>query len=432
LTFAALSLATAPTATAAAAHAAQPANCDDWTAYRQFVARFVQQDGRVVDYSTAVQQSTSEGQSYAMFFALVANDRATFDRLLGWTRSNLSAGRFDSANVQLPAWQWGRKPDGSYGVLDPNSASDADLWIAYDLFEAARLWREPSYAKLAWALVTQIEKQEVATLAGLGPMLLPGPHGFQTGGTTRLNPSYLPLPVLRALAAEAPSGPWASIAANAYTLVKTTAPRGFSPDWAAWRDGRFIVDPKSGDVGSYDAIRVYLWAGLTDASDPLAKPWLDAVGGMREQIAKTGVPPERVMTTSGVAQGEAPLGFWGALLPYLRAFNDARAVNLAQTHLAALNATATAAVTPGAAAASATPNAAPNTTPNAAPNAALNATPNAAPPDASAPGNNSPVYYDEVLMLFGTGAADGRYHFDATGRLLPRWETLCSPAHARS
>ncbi|QYD71476.1 cellulase [Paraburkholderia edwinii] len=428
LTFAALSLAAAPTATAAAAHATQPANCDDWTAYRQFVARFVQQDGRVVDYSTAVQQSTSEGQSYAMFFALVANDRATFDRLLGWTRSNLSAGRFDSANVQLPAWQWGRKPDGSYGVLDPNSASDADLWIAYDLFEAARLWREPSYSKLAWALVTQIEKQEVATLAGLGPMLLPGPHGFQTGGTTRLNPSYLPLPVLRALAAEAPSGPWASIAANAYTLVKTTAPRGFSPDWAAWRDGRFIVDPKSGDVGSYDAIRVYLWAGLTDASDPLAKPWLDAVGGMREQIAKTGVPPERVMTTSGVAQGEAPLGFWGALLPYLRAFNDARAANLAQTHLAALNATATAAVTPGAAAANATPNAAPNTTPNATPNVA----PNAAPPDASAPGNNPPVYYDEVLMLFGTGAADGRYHFDATGRLLPRWETLCSPAHARS
>jgi endoglucanase len=411
----ALSLAASPDA---AARAAQPANCDDWTAYRQFVARFVQQDGRVVDYSTAVQQTTSEGQSYAMFFALVANDRATFDRLLGWMRSNLSAGRFDGANVQLPAWQWGRKRDGSYGVLDPNSASDADLWIAYDLFEAARLWREPSYSKLAWALVTQIEKQEVVTLAGLGPMLLPGPHGFQTDGTTRLNPSYLPLPVLRALAAVAPSGPWANLAANAYTLVKTTAPRGFSPDWAAWRDGRFIVDPKSGDVGSYDAIRVYLWAGLADPSDPLAKPWLDALGGMREQIAKTGVPPERVMTTSGVAQGKAPLGFWGALLPYLRAFNDARAVNLAQTHLAALNATTPSAAIPGAAAANAT-----------APGATA---PDVTAPDASTAGGNPPVYYDAVLMLFGTGAADGRYRFDATGRLLPRWETLCTPAHARS
>src|SRR6201991_4325475 len=97
-------------ASAAGAHAAQ--QCD-WPAYRLFVERVVQADGRVVDRSTEAQQTTSEGQSYGMFFALVANDRATFDRLLGWMRSNLSAGRFDSADVQLPAWQWGRKPDGS-------------------------------------------------------------------------------------------------------------------------------------------------------------------------------------------------------------------------------------------------------------------------------------------------------------------------------
>jgi len=290
----ALALAAASGLAPRTAQAAQPGACDDWSAYRQFVARFVQPDGRVVDFSTPTQQTTSEGQSYGMFFALVANDRATFDKLLGWTRANLSAGRFDAGDVKLPAWQWGRKPDGSYGVLDPNSASDSDLWIAYDLFQAGRLWHEPSYTKLAWALATQIEKQEVVTLAGLGPMLLPGPQGFQSGGTTRLNPSYLPLPVLRALAAEAPSGPWSSIAANAYTLIKTTAPLGFAPDWAAWRDGRFIVDPKSGDVGSYDAIRVYLWAGLAAPADPLAKPWLAALGGMRERIAQTGIPPERV------------------------------------------------------------------------------------------------------------------------------------------
>jgi endo-1,4-beta-D-glucanase Y len=401
---------TADAASAAAPTSAAPAACDDWSAYRQFVARFVQQDGRVVDFSTPAQQTTSEGQSYGMFFALVANDRAGFDRLLRWTRANLSAGRFDASDVKLPAWQWGRKPDGSYGVLDPNSASDADLWIAYDLFQAGRLWREPSYTKLAWALVTQIEKQEVTTLAGLGPMLLPGPQGFQSGGTTRLNPSYLPLPLLRALAAEAPSGPWASIAANAYTMIRTTAPLGFAPDWAAWRDGRFIVDPKDGDLGSYDAIRVYLWAGLAAPGDPLAKPWLAALGGMRERIAQTGIPPERVATTSGTAQGEAPLGFWGALLPYFRALGDARAANLAQTHLAALAAAAAAAAgtvhAPGTQSTQSTSGA----------------------PAATA----APVYYDEVLMLFGTGSADSRYRFDDTGRLVPHWENACQTAHARS
>ena len=116
--------------------------CGDWTGYRTFVERFVQADGRVIDYSTPAQQTTSEGQSYGLFFALVANDRATFDRLLGWTRTNLAGNQFDAQNMRLPSWQWGRKPDGSYGVLDPNSASDSDLWIAYDLLQAGRLWHD--------------------------------------------------------------------------------------------------------------------------------------------------------------------------------------------------------------------------------------------------------------------------------------------------
>src|SRR5579864_296187 len=259
-------------AAASSAAAATPAGpCGDWPAYRTFVERFVQADGRVIDFSTPEQKTTSEGQSYGLFFALVANDRATFDRLLGWTRTNLAANQFDPANVRLPSWAWGKKPDGSYGVLDPNSASDSDLWIAYDLLQAGRLWQEPAYTKLGQALAEQIVRREVADLAGLGPMLLPGPQGFQTGDVTRLNPSYLPLPVLRGLAHDLPGGPWNSLAGNGYKLVKTTSPHGFAPDWAAWRAGQFVVDPKTGDTGSYDAIRVYLWAGLASSADPLAK-----------------------------------------------------------------------------------------------------------------------------------------------------------------
>jgi len=37
-----------------------------------------------------------------------------------------------------------------------------------------------------------------------------------------------------------------------------------------------------------------------------------------------------------------------------------------------------------------------------------------------------------VLMLFGTGSADGRYRFDENGRLVPRWENTCQSANARS
>ncbi len=359
---------------------AAPGACGDWSGYRAFVERFVQADGRVIDYSTPTQQTTSEGQSYGLFFALVANDRATFDRLLGWTRTNLAGNQFDARNMRLPSWQWGKKADGSYGVLDPNAASDSDLWIAYDLLQAGRLWHEAGYTQMGEALAAQIARQEMTTLPGIGPMLLPGPQGFKNGGVTRLNPSYLPLPVLRALAHEMPDGPWGKLADSAYKLIRTTAPQGFVPDWAAWQNGQFVVDPKNGDTGSYDAIRVYLWAGLASPADPLAKPWLAALGGMRARVAQTGIPPEKVSSTTGAASGEGPLSYWGALAPYFKALGDEHGLGLARTHLAAL--------------------------------------------DAAVPGRE-PVYYDRVLGLFGTGFIDGRYRFDEAGRLVPSWRNAC-------
>ena len=46
-------------------------------------------EGRVVDYSDAKLITTSEGQSYGMFFALVANDRESFDKIFAWSEKNL-------------------------------------------------------------------------------------------------------------------------------------------------------------------------------------------------------------------------------------------------------------------------------------------------------------------------------------------------------
>jgi hypothetical protein len=57
-----------------------------WDAYK---SRFIDAQGRVIDH-TAGDRTTSEGEAYAMFFALAGNDRATFDRLLGWTQVNLA------------------------------------------------------------------------------------------------------------------------------------------------------------------------------------------------------------------------------------------------------------------------------------------------------------------------------------------------------
>ncbi|MDX5194348.1 cellulase, partial [Salmonella enterica subsp. enterica serovar Weltevreden] len=92
---------------------------------------------------------------------------------------------------QLPAWIWGKTGE-SWGVIDANSASDADLWIAFTLLEASRVWCNPAYADKARALGELILNKESMEVSGLGLSILPGRTGFvQDDGAVKLNPSYL-------------------------------------------------------------------------------------------------------------------------------------------------------------------------------------------------------------------------------------------------
>lgn len=349
-------------------------SCAAWPAWTSFVAKHVSEDGRVIDFSMADQRSTSEGQSYGLFFALVNNDQALFERMLGWTRRNLCAGR---PGQQLPAWLWGRDGAGKWGVLDDNSASDADLWIAYVLLEAARLWRRPGYARAGLEMLALIRTQEVVELPGLGPMLLPGRTGFAKDARWLLNPSYLPLQLLRRFSLVDPHGPWSRIVPGLTRMLDQSAPVGFAPDWIAWNGQSFAVDATRGNVGSYDAIRVYLWAGMLDEAEPLRAGLLDSLSGPLGYLKSQGAFAEKFDSVRGVGVGTTPAGFSAALLPYLDA---AREPALRKTQLQRL------------------------------------------PAPASAAAAQLP-YYERTLVLFGQGWLDHRYRFSADGRLQPAWRS---------
>ena len=59
-----------------------------WPAWEGFKTAFLSEDGRVIDRSQADLRTVSEGQSYGLFFALVAQDRVAFDAILKWTEKN--------------------------------------------------------------------------------------------------------------------------------------------------------------------------------------------------------------------------------------------------------------------------------------------------------------------------------------------------------
>src|SRR5882757_11239868 len=61
-----------------------------WPLWESYTSNAFDAQGRIVDHS-AGDRTTSEGQAYGMFFALVANDRARFEKLLNWTQDNLAS-----------------------------------------------------------------------------------------------------------------------------------------------------------------------------------------------------------------------------------------------------------------------------------------------------------------------------------------------------
>jgi len=365
-----------------------------WPLWESWATRYVQGDGRMLSSSTKPNHSTSEGQSYGMMFALISNDRARFERLWQWTGSNMLGA--DLAH-NLPGWLWGQGEDGAWTLQNANSASDADLWIAYALLEAARLWQRPDYRAQALQLIGNIESKLVVDLPGLGKMVLPGPEGFvQPDHLWRLNASYLPLPLLRRLAKEVPGGPWQDIAENTIKLIRTSARRGYIADWVAYRgtspqSGLFVTDPVNGDLGSYDAIRVYLWAGMTARTDPGFSSVLAALDGMALSTASTGIPPEKVQVDSGALSGQSPFGYSAALIPYFIAKQQPWLAEQQQRRVRAGI-------------------------------------------EAALAGNGQPaelVYYNFMLSLFALGWAEKRYQFRDDGTLTLSWETSCARAVQR-
>lgn len=361
----------------------------DWDSFKQGT---LSEDGRVVDRSTPQQATVSEGQAYALFFALVANDRPTFDRVLNWTQNNLAQG---DLTAHLPAWIWGRheakeatgsdkSPSPGWGVIDANPASDADLWIAYSLLEAGRLWHERSYTALGTVLAGTILSQETAVLPGLGRTLLPGPVGFHPQEEAwRLNPSYVPLQVMRRLLTALPQqAAWTAVYDSSVKLVTATAPRGFSPDWVLYRrDKGFQPDEASKAESAYNAIRVYLWAGMLAADAPSRGAALEVFRPMADFVASHGFPPERVDTQTGTAGSNAGnAGFSAAVAPYLAALGHD---DLARTQAQRTRSLA----------------------------------------------REAPLgYYSQVLALFGLGYLDGLYRFDADGAVIPAWTSTCPAA----
>ena len=243
-----------------------------WESYKD---RFIR-DGRVIDPKSGG-LTTSEGQAYAMLRAVYMNDEATFDETWGWTRENLQK----PSDNSLLAWNYGETEDGTQGVTDPSTATDADTDAALALLFASRKFDDGRYEEEALRILDDVwEEETVSNVAGYDRVLVAGDWARGDGTTSRpvVNPSYFSPYAYKIFADADPSHDWDALADSSYDILQDVqaspelgGEAGVVPNWLA-------IDPETGapdaaeldglptEEFSFDATRVpwrmsldYLW-----------------------------------------------------------------------------------------------------------------------------------------------------------------------------
>jgi len=275
-----------------------------WQAYK---ARFVTDQGRVVDTGNN-EISHSEGQGYGMLIAVAAGDRATFDRIWGWTRANLMV-----RDDELIAWRW--EPRKRPGVADMNDASDGDILVAWALAEAGELWDDMSYRTSGRRIAVEVARKLVLFKTKLGAILLPAVTGFHSDDRPDgpvVNLSYYVFPAFARLPIVAPEVDWAGLTQTGLDLLDATrtSPQGLPPDWMSLKDWK--VAPAQGfpPQFSYNAVRIPLylaWAGIGEREQ--YAPFMAMVTRTRGAMSIVDVVTGKVVGSVG----ESGIGAIGAL-----------------------------------------------------------------------------------------------------------------------
>jgi endo-1,4-beta-D-glucanase Y len=234
--------------------------------------------------------TTSEGQSYTMLRAVWMGDKETFDMSWTWTKDNLGHN-----NDALFSWLYGKRADGTYGVLTTQSgttsASDADTDIALALTFAYGRWQDPTYLAAAHAIIDDIWKHEVVKVGSNYYLASNNTEKTIKDGWYLINPSYFHPAAYRIFANIDTKDPWINLAHGSYALLNQSMLNSLDtgtsailpPDWVEVNAESGALRAPQGSTTlatnfSFDALRTpwrialdYEWFKTSEASSTLRK-----------------------------------------------------------------------------------------------------------------------------------------------------------------
>lgn len=252
-------------------------------AAQAFLARYVTADGRVIRHDQGG-DIVSEGQAYGMLIAELAGDSTTTQRIWSWTQQHL----------QRPDELLSYHANGDGSVLDPQSASDADILIAFALLRYNGADSDALHAD-GKQVAAAVLAHETTQLPDGTPVVAAGP--WAVAAVSTIDVSYWMPGVYDMLAVLTGDQRWSRAASGSIHLLQqlTDSGKQLPPDWAQLQNGDItaIAAPGGSAPIQYglDAQRVPVWLATSCTADgvKLAADWSTvlSVGDRDKAIALT-------------------------------------------------------------------------------------------------------------------------------------------------
>jgi endo-1,4-beta-D-glucanase Y len=323
---------------------------DAWAVY---IRNYVHPDGYVLDPRRDGGRVTSEGQGYALLRAVWHRDEDAFRRIAAWTRAHLQ--RPDG----LHSWLWA--PEGGGRIVDPNTATDGDMEIAWALLMAAQVFDDAELRARGAEIVRAVRTETALQLRG--SVVDTGARNGSTfeearAGTNEWFPAAGDWAVADRITnlsyfvpyahpwfhAVDPQGGWDRVIEVGYDLLDRwmADPAHRLPPAFVHLDGRGVPSPLSPESEletqfSFDAIRLY-WRVEADCrlrgdpqacSDPLTVSTALAI-----LADSSGIVSSYRMDGGRLTEDQSTT-FYAALLPAARRVAPSLADELLQPHLGA-------------------------------------------------------------------------------------------------
>lgn len=293
--------------------------------------------------------TTSEGESYTMLRAVWEDDQDAFDKSWKWTKDILQ----HTSGDHLMAWLFGKREDGSYGVIiskgGGNTASDADSDIALALLFAHGRWNKQEYLDAAKAIISDIWTNEVVTIKGT-PYLAANNIEKANSEQIVVNPSYLAPYAYRIFAKVDPLHPWGSLVDSSYAVIEKSITSNLDasssaeipPDWIRIdRNTGVMTAPLARNLSthySFDALRVpwrlavdYLWN-----DEPRAQKLLAKMKFLSTSYAREGSLYSTYRHDGQILRRDEAPAMYGGSVGYFLIADPARANDLYQKKLISL------------------------------------------------------------------------------------------------